>query len=151
MTAELLQAEIEIEAQASKVWELVSDLRRMREWSPQCRWMKSLGPLRAGVRTLNLNRRGRLFWFTTCTVVEVIPEKKLAFKVDANRTIWSYELEPHDRGTRLVESRHAENGVAAFSNLMANAFFGGTAKFEGELLDGINASLVKIKAAAERA
>ena len=149
MAAELLQAEIEIAAPASKVWELISDLRRMRQWSPQCRWMKAFGPLHAGVRTLNLNRRGRLFWFTTCTVVEVVPEKRLAFKVDVNRTIWSYELEPHERGTRLIESRQAENGVTAFSNLTANAFFGGTTKFERELLEGIDISLAKIKAAAE--
>ena len=41
-------------------------------------------------------------------MTEVIPEKKLAFKVDINRTIWSYELEPNETGTRLVETRHAE-------------------------------------------
>ncbi len=37
----------------------------MRQWSPQCRWVQAFGPLRPGVRTLSLNRRDRLFWFTT--------------------------------------------------------------------------------------
>ncbi len=150
MVAPLLQAHVDINATVSEVWALVSDLRKMPEWSPQCRWMKPFGPLRPGTRTLNLNRRNRMFWPTTCTVVEVIPDKKLAFRVDANRTIWSYELEPNGEGTRLTESRHAENGVSAFSNLSVNAFFGGTSNFEGELLDGMNTSLAKIKAAAER-
>jgi uncharacterized protein YndB with AHSA1/START domain len=150
MVAPLLQAQVDIDAPASKVWELISDFRRMPQWSPQCRWMKSFGPLRPGTHTLNLNRRNRMFWPTTSTVVEVIPEKKLAFRVNTNRTIWSYELEPSGQGTRLVESRHAENGVTAFSNLSVNALFGGTERFERELVEGMNASLAKIKAAAEK-
>ena len=149
MVAPLLQAQVDIDAPAAEVWALISDFRRMPQWSPQCRWMRPLGPLRAGTRTLNLNRRKRMFWTTTCTVVEVVPEKKLAFRVNANHTVWSYELEPNGQGTRVVESRHAENGVTAFSNLSVNALFGGTASFESELLEGMNTSLARIKAAAE--
>ena len=122
----------------------------MPQWSPQCLWMRPFGPLRGGTRTLNLNRRNRLFWPTTSTVVEVIPEKKLAFRVDTNRTIWSYELEPNGQGTRVIESRHAENGVSAFSSMSINALMGGTTNFERELVEGMNASLAKIKAAAEK-
>ena len=46
MAALLLQAQIDINAPVGKVWELVSDLSRMPEWSPQCRMMKPLGPIR---------------------------------------------------------------------------------------------------------
>jgi uncharacterized protein YndB with AHSA1/START domain len=149
MVAPLLQTHVDIDAPASKVWALISDFRRMPQWSPQCRRMRPLGPLRAGTRTLNLNRRNRMFWPTTCTVVEVVPEQRLAFRVDTNRTIWSYELEANGQGTRVIESRHAENGVSVFSNLSVNVLFGGTANFERELLEGMNASLARIKAAAE--
>lgn len=150
MAAQLLRAEIEIDAPVTKVWSLVSDLSRMPQWSPQCRVMKVLGPLRPGARTINLNRRKFLVWPTTCTVTEVVPEKKVAFRVDANKTVWSYELEPTDTGTRLVETRNAENGTTAVSNMTVNAFFGGVPSFEDELVDGMNESLAKIKAAAER-
>ncbi|BCO55638.1 SRPBCC family protein [Mycobacterium intracellulare] len=150
MVAPLLQTHVDINAPVAKVWELISDLRRMPEWSPQCRWMKPFGPLRQGTRTLNLNRRKRMFWPTTCTVVDIVPDRKLAFRVDTNNTIWSYELEPAGEGTRVIESRHAENGVTAFSNLSVKALFGGTDNFEHELLDGMNASLARIKAAAEK-
>ena len=112
--------------------------------------MKPLGPLRPGTHTLNLNRRNRMLWTTTCTVLEVIPEKKLAFRVNTNHTIWSYELEVNGEGTRVIESRHAENGVTAFSNLSINALFGGTANFERELVEGMNTSLANLKAAAEK-
>lgn len=150
MVAPLLRAEVDIDAPPSKVWGLVSDFRRMPQWSPQCRWMRLLGPLRPGTRTLNFNRRNRLYWPTTCTVVDVIPEQKLAFRVDTNHSISCYELEPQGEGTRLTESRHAENGVTPFSSLTVNALFGGNAKFERELLEGMNASLAKIKDAAEK-
>lgn len=149
MAAPLLQAQIDINAPVSKVWGLVSDLSRMPQWSPQCRFMKAFGPLRQGTKTINFNRRGRMFWPTTSVVTEVIPEKKIAFRVHLNNTVWSYELEPTDTGTRVTESRHAENGVKAVSNMTVNALLGGVPSFEGELVEGMNASLARIKAAAE--
>jgi uncharacterized protein YndB with AHSA1/START domain len=146
MAAPLLQAQVEINAPVAKVWRLVTDFSRMPEWSPQCRMMKPLGPLRPGARTVNLNR---LFLPTTSTVTELIPERKLAFRINANHTVWSYELEPTAAGTRLVESRHAENGVTLVSKLVVNLLFGGFGRFDIELLDGMNQSLARIKTAAE--
>lgn len=150
MAAPLLQAQIDIDAPAAKVWELVSDLDRMPQWSPQCRLMKAFGgPLRQGSKTINLNRRKFLYWPTTSQITEFIPGKKLAFRVNTNGTVWSYELEPTETGTRLVESRHAENGVKPLANMTVNALFGGVPNFEGELVEGMNQSLARIKAAAE--
>ncbi|MFZ0832906.1 MAG: SRPBCC family protein [Mycobacterium sp.] len=150
MAAPLLQAQIDIDAPVDRVWALITDFRRMPEWSPQCRMMKPLGPLRPGTRTINLNRRNRLFWPTTSTVTEVVPQRKFAFRVNENNTIWSYELEPTAAGTRVVESRHAENGVKSVSNFAVGRLLGGVPSFERELVDGMNASLARIKAAAEK-
>jgi hypothetical protein len=111
--------------------------------------MKAIGPLRQGTRTINLNRRNYLFWPTTSTVTEVIPDKKVAFRVNINHTIWSYELESTDTGTRVTETRHAENGVTAISNMAINAAMGGVPSFECELVDGMNETLARMKAAAE--
>jgi uncharacterized protein YndB with AHSA1/START domain len=149
MAAPLLQAEVEINAPVSTVWSLVSDLSRMPQWSPQCRVMKLLGPLRPGTRTLNLNRHNLLFWPTTSVITEVLPERKLAFRIPINTTVWTYELEPTATGTRLVETRHAEKGVTAASTAITKAALGGVDTFETELLKGMNESLARIKAAAE--
>jgi uncharacterized protein YndB with AHSA1/START domain len=150
MAEPLLQAEIDIAAPPAKVWALVSDLRLMPRWSPQCRLMRAFGPLQQGTRTVNLNRRGFMFWPTTSRITEFIPEKKLAFRVNENNTVWSYELEPTASGTtRLIESRHAENGVKPVSNALVNSLMGGVPSFEQELLQGMNDSLTRIKAAAE--
>lgn len=149
MAQPLLQARIDIDASPEAVWALVSDLNLMPKWSPQCKLMKAFGPLRPGTRTVNVNRRNYLFWPTTSRITEVVPERKLAFRVNENNTVWSYELEPTATGTRLTESRHAENGVKPVSNLLVNAVMGGVPNFEVELVDGMNASLSRIKAAAE--
>ncbi len=149
MAEPLLQAQIDIDAPVQKVWALISDFSRMPQWSPQCRLMKAFGPLRQGTRTINLNRRNFLFWPTTSTVTEVFPEKKLAFRVNTNNTIWSYELEPTENGTRVVESRNAENGVKPAANFTVSKLFGGVPNFERELIEGMNTSLARIKAAAE--
>ena len=150
MAAPLLKAEIEINAPVSKVWALVSDVSRMPQWSPQCRIMKALGPVRPGTRTVNLNRRGMLFWPTTSVITDVIPERKFAFRIPINTTVWSYELEPTATGTRLTETRNAANGVTALSAGITKAALGGIEPFEKELLEGMNLSLQRIKAAAER-
>jgi uncharacterized protein YndB with AHSA1/START domain len=149
MAQPLLQASIDIDASPERVWTLVSDLSLMPKWSPQCKLMKAFGPVRPGTRTVNVNRRNYLVWPTTSRITEVVPERKLAFRVNENNTVWSYELEPTATGTRLTESRHAENGVKPVSNLLVNTVMGGVPNFEVELVDGMNASLRRIKAAAE--
>jgi hypothetical protein len=113
--------------------------------------MRPLGAVRPGTRTFNLNRRNLLVWPTTSTVIELVPDQKLAFRVNMNNTVWSYELQPIPGGTRVIESRHAENGVKAISGMAVNTLMGGTDNFERELVEGMNASLARIKAAAENA
>jgi uncharacterized protein YndB with AHSA1/START domain len=150
MSTQVLQAEIDIDAPPAAVWALISDLRLMPKWSPQCRVMKALGPVEAGTKTVNLNRRKFLFWPTTCQLTEVVPERKLAFRVNENNTVWSYELEPTATGTHVVERRRADDGIKPVSNFAVDKFMGGVPGFERELVDGMNSSLARIKAAAER-
>ena len=43
---------IEIAAPAEKVWAIVSDLKRMGEWSPQCKMMRVSGPVGHGTKSV---------------------------------------------------------------------------------------------------
>ena len=147
----LIAHSIEIEATPAKVWTIVSDLKRMGEWSPQCVRMKVFGgEVKAGARTLNLNRQGWKRWPTNAKVVDFEPERLLSFRILENRTVWSFELEPTETGTRLTESRRAPQGVAAASNAAVKSLLGGVEKFEQELETGIEQTLQRIKAEAER-
>lgn len=145
-----LQASIEINAPAAKVWDIVSDLKRMGEWSPQCKIMRVKGPVGHGTKTFNLNRKGLLFWPTTSKVVAFEPHKQIAFRVNENKTVWSYELSEADGVTTVTESRRSPNGTTKISSVLVDRFMGGTASFEAELRAGMAETLSRIKREAEQ-
>ncbi len=149
---ERIQASIEIDAPPAAVWAVVSDLRRMGEWSPQCKKMIIRGgEVKQGTRTINLNRQGWKWWPTRSYVKVFEPERTLALKIAENGTIWTYALEPTERGTRLVESRTAPHGVSSLSNTLTKHVLGGTDQFEAGLERGMQETLQRIKAAVETA
>lgn len=150
--ARTLEATIDIDAAPNDVWAIVSDLKRMGEWSPQCRKMKVLGgTVGEGTKTVNLNRKGLLVWPTTSKVVRYVPEKTIAFRIVENRTIWSYEIEPTATGSRVVERREAPTGTSRVSQVLVKVVLGGNEDFEKDLVEGMNATLRRIKSEAENA
>ncbi len=148
---DIITASIEISAPPSAVWAIVSDLKRMGEWSPQCRRMIVRGgEVKQGARTINVNRQGWKVWPTRSYVKVFEPERALALKIAENGTIWTYELEPTATGTRLTESRTAPNGVSNVSNFLTKHVLGGTERFEAGLQRGIEDTLARIKHEAEK-
>ncbi|HWV26499.1 MAG TPA: SRPBCC family protein [Aeromicrobium sp.] len=149
---ERIEASVDIDAAPADVWKVVSDLRRMGEWSPQCRKMFVFGgDVKQGTRTLNLNRQGWKWWPTNAVVEAFEPEKKLALRIVENRSVWTYELELTATGTRLTEARSIPNGVSGTSKFLTKVVLGGPQKFEDELQAGIESTLQRIKAEVERA
>ncbi len=148
---DIITASIEISAPPAVVWAIVSDLKRMGEWSPQCRRMIVRGgEVKQGARTINVNRQGWKVWPTRSYVKVFEPERTLALKIAENGTVWTYELEPTSGGTRLTESRTAPDGVSSLSNFLSKHVLGGTENFENELQRGIEDTLARIKHEAEK-
>ena len=147
-----IQATIEIDAPAAQVWSLVSDLRNMPRWSPQClkTFVAGGGPIGLGSKMVNVNRRKLLLWPTQSMVVRFEPEREIAFRVKENYTIWSYELEPTATGTRLTVRREAPKGISDLSVRLTNSVLGGVEDFSEELVEGMRETLAKIRAEAER-
>ncbi len=146
-----LEATIDIDANPEQVWKIVSDLKRMGEWSPQCKLMKVFGgDVRHGTTTLNINRKGLLVWPTRSKVIEFEPNKKIAFRVLDNKTIWSYSLTPNGTGTTVEEKREAPSGTTAISSFLVKNVLGGSDQFDIELVDGMNKTLQRIKAETEK-
>jgi uncharacterized protein YndB with AHSA1/START domain len=146
-----LEASIEIAAPPAKVWGLVSDLRNMPRWSPQVR--KTIvrgGAMRVGAKLLNLNRRGLLVWPTQAMVTEYEPERRVAFKVRENWTVWSFELEPSATGTRVVQRREAPKGISDLSVKLTEKVLGGVPAFTEEMQVGMEQTLRRIKREAEQ-
>lgn len=147
-----LEATTEIDAPPAAVWALVSDLRRMPRWSPQCaRTFLRGGEMKVGAKMVNINRRGLLVWPTQGQVVDLVPEKRVAFRIKENWTVWSFELEPTaSGGTRLTQRREAPKGISDLSVRLTERVLGGVDDFTVELQRGMQQTLARIKADAER-
>jgi uncharacterized protein YndB with AHSA1/START domain len=148
-----LEASIDIAAPPEKVWALISDLRNIPRWSPQCAksFVRGGGAVAEGTRLVNVNRRGLLVWPTRSKVVRFEPLREIAFRIKDNNAVWSYTLESDGAsGTRLTERRDAPGGISAISVRLTDRFLGGLASFNAELERGMQQTLRRIKADAER-
>ena len=149
-----IESSVEIAAPPARVWELVSDLRNISRWSPQTarsfvRGGRVDGRVGLGTRLLNVNRRGLMVWPTQSKVVRFVPEQEIAFRIKENFTVWSYLLEPVEGGTRLTSRREAPEGISDVSVKLTKAAFGGVDSFASELEQGMQQTLLRIKADAE--
>jgi uncharacterized protein YndB with AHSA1/START domain len=147
-----LEASIHIDAPPARVWEIVSDQRRMNEWSPETFWQKFFGDgIGVGTRSININKRKGVFWPTASRITEFVPEQRLAFYVAGSSTFWSYDLAPDAGGTVVTERRELKGGKRSFlSRLTAAVALGGIEEHDVELKAGMEATLARIKAEAER-
>jgi len=147
-----LEASIHVDAPPARVWEIVSDQRRMNEFSPETFRQKFFGDeIGLGTRSLNINKRKGFFWPTASRITEFVPEKRIAFYVTGSSTFWSYDLEPNGGGTVVTERRDLKGGKRSIlSKLTAATALGGIEQHDIELKAGMEATLERIKAEAER-
>lgn len=104
------QATTHVNAQPEKVYDLVSDVRRMGEWSPETQraeWIDGATGPAVGARFKGTNKHGPARWSTKPRVVVADEGREFAF-VTAHRgkdmTKWSYRFEPAGDGTTVTES-----------------------------------------------
>lgn len=104
---------VHIAAPAGRVWDLVSDITRVGEFSPEtfeAEWLGGASGPEVGARFrghVRRNGRGPVYW-TSCTVVASEPGREFAFTVAGPGGItvntWRYQLAPSAGGTDVTES-----------------------------------------------
>ncbi|MGP9724871.1 SRPBCC family protein [Corynebacterium sp. AOP40-9SA-29] len=153
MTTELITASRTVQASPDAVWAAVTDLDAIGERSPQCRKMFVLGGTPGvGTTTLNLNRRGVLFWPTWSKITRWSPNETLEWRIPINGSHWRFELTDNGDGTtELTESRIVDGDTSLLSRVLVATALGGNDTFEGELQKGIEQTLAAIASSAERA
>lgn len=147
-----LEATTQIAAPPEKVWSLVADPRAMARFSPQVvrSFVRGGGSVGLGTTFVNVNRRGLLVWPTQAKVVRYVEGKDFAFRVKENYTVWSFELEAVDGGTRVTQRREVPQGISNLSLGLTKRVLGGVDTFTAELQQGMAETLAKVKAEAER-
>jgi uncharacterized protein YndB with AHSA1/START domain len=100
----------EMAASPERVYALITDLRRMGEWSPENEggaWLGGSSAARPGARFRGRNRHGRYSWRTLATVIDADPARRFSFRVTAGPvkiSDWSYTFETVPTGCRVTES-----------------------------------------------
>ena len=89
------------------LYDMVSDVTRMGEWSPVCKacwWDDGQGPSAGAWFTGRNELAGRDPWETRSQVVAAVPGKEFAFVVGGTWTRWGYAFTPATDGTLVTES-----------------------------------------------
>lgn len=153
MSELLLEDEIHIDAPPSRVWELVGDVRRMPEWSPQVsstRLRRGFERVEPGAEFTNLNVLGELEWVTHGKIVRFEPERQIAFRIAENYVVWSFRLQAGDAdSTRLLQRREAPEGISELSLKFMDSHLGGQEPFNDVMRAGMRQTLERVKVAAE--
>ncbi|HVK28715.1 MAG TPA: SRPBCC family protein [Nocardioides sp.] len=150
-----LQDEEPIAAPPDAVWALVGDPTRMAAWSPQVdstRLSDGAAACALGTRFTNRNVQGDLAWITHGEIVRYEPGRALAFRIEENWAVWSFELEPTaDGGTLLRQCRETPDGISDLSLQLTDAYLGGMTMLTSNLRAGMRETLTRIRVAAEGA
>ena len=143
---------VTIRADAGDLWDMVSDVTRMGEWSPECtggRWLgKRRGP-EVGARFVGTNKRGWARWATTNEVVEADRGTAFAFRTRETGVIWAYRFAPAPEGGTVVTETRDLRQARTWLVRLAGPFVGGMDRHAEELREGMRQTLERLKAAAE--
>jgi hypothetical protein len=115
-----------IDAPAELIYQLLADLPRMGDWSPECQkveWLDgSTGPTE-GATFIGHNRggpAGLMKWSRRGRVLTADPGREFAFVTEEGgrpSTEWRYRLETVEGGTRLTES-YAVRWIPAWARIV---------------------------------
>lgn len=105
-----IQVDKEIPAPAEVVWQLVSDLPRMGEWSPENaggQWVQGATGPAPGAKFKGHNANGSKHWSTLATVIDSVPSERFSFLVTVGPfkiAEWSFDVAPNDDGCTVTET-----------------------------------------------
>lgn len=108
-TPRTVRVERLIVAAPEAAWELIADITRMGDWSPEttsAEWAAgSTGPA-VGARFKGTNQMGSKTWRSDCIVTACEPGRRFTFDVKAGPfkvAGWAYQFAPADSGCLVTE------------------------------------------------
>jgi hypothetical protein len=134
------------------VYDMVSDVTRMGEWSPICTacWWDDGDGLRVGAWFTGRNELPERTWETRSQVVAADRGREFAFEVNSGWVRWGYTFTPVDSGTQVTESwEFLPTGIAGFHDRYGNGAEAQIANRTEAAHRGIPVTLAAIKKAAE--
>jgi hypothetical protein len=150
-TARRGSASIEVAAPPQTVYDLIADVTRMGDWSPECyrcEWLNGATAAAPGTRFRGYNRRAGYKWERTAVVDVADRGREFGFstlndRTGLHETRWRYTMEASPAGTVLTET--FEFVWCSLANRAVEMFIP-----RGRQMNrGIQETLTRIKRAAE--
>lgn len=139
-----------IEAEPEVIYDLVSDVTRMGEWSPEtveAEWLGGATGPQVGATFKGKNKLGPNSWATKPTVTQAERGRTFAFKVPGKSgPTWRYDFERTDQGTRVIEVVSQERRSPFFIRLLQKR--AGVTDRQASLREGMNTTLDRLAQAA---
>jgi hypothetical protein len=143
------EARTHVSVAPEKLYELVSDITRMGEWSPEtvkCEWIDGARGPAVGARFKGTNKLKFARWSTKPTVVAADAPREFAF--ETNETRWTYRFEPASAGgSELSESFEMVKDVPMFVTFGERLM--GIKDRKADLERGMQETIERIKRVAE--
>jgi hypothetical protein len=136
------------------LYDMISDITRMGEWSPVCQacWWDDGASAEVGAWFTGRNETPQRTWETRSQVVAAEPGREFAFAVFGDRARWGYTFTPVGDGTRVTESwDFLPGGIATFGERYGAQAQAEIAAREQAAREGIPATLAALKRVAESA
>src|SRR5438477_11503409 len=151
-TARRGRSSIDIVAPPDLVYDLIADVTRMGEWSPECyrcEWLGGATLAQPGARFKGYNRSGLIRWSNVSEIVTADRGQELAWIMGGTErrySLWRYTFEAVQEGSLVTESfeslRHTLLGWLGALPL------GGGRRREHALRSGITGTLARRKIGA---
>jgi len=145
-------AALVIDAPPERLYDMVADLERMGQWSPECQrveWTGGSGGPAQDATFVGHNKggpMGLMKWSRRGRVVTADPGREFSFATEEGgreSTLWSYRFNPVEGGTRVTESYDVK-WIPAWARIIDVP-----TNRHGELQEAMRHTLRRLKAAAE--
>lgn len=145
---------LKMRASPDSIYELLADVTRMGEWSPECyrcEWTHGSSRAASGATFTGYNRLGPFKWQTECVVEAAEPGRAFTFIAGdekEGKTRWTYRLERNGSGAAVSESYDTIIPAPLFIRIAERVMALGRSR-DFALRKGMRQTLERIRAAAE--
>jgi hypothetical protein len=142
-----------IEAPPEKVYDIIADVTRMPEMSPEvvrCEWLDGATRAEPGARFKATNRV-RITWFNTPVITVADRGREIAWsrtEVGGGTVVWRYRFELEGSGTRVTESYEVTKPVNRLGWFIIERIAGRKDR-RSDLRSGMERTLERLQALAE--
>ncbi len=143
---------ITISRSADELYDMISDVTRMGEWSPVCKecWWEESDTPRTGAWFIGRNVTPDRTWETRSQVVAAEPGREFSFVVGGTWTRWGYTFYESEAGTVVTESwEFLPGGIERFEERFGDDAPNQIADRQKSAREGIPETLAALKRVAE--